>query len=281
MPPAPTSCSSAPTLPAQVYRRLVALCPALELDVAAAGARPSPRWVNAEALAAGGEALDAWLEAEASRIHGRHGSAARPHVVASRALHGYLWSVCLMMSGPWYLQHRVPRVHPRDLRIDLTSGRFRLVPGAFACLPGDPAAALPGVRVLPHEQALRDELRSAVAEHVRPLLTALGPRLRRGARALWGMAGDDLVSGVWHLGRALGEEERAVRAAGELLPGPVAPFPGGADFRRLTGRDGRAQLTRTRLGCCLHYTIRPAETCGTCPRLCDAERLDASGTAPD
>jgi hypothetical protein len=59
----------------------------------------------------------------------------------------------------------------------------------------------------------------------------------------------------------------------EVVPGPVPPFPGGADFRRLTGRDGQSYPTRTRLGCCLFYTIRPAEACGTCPRTCDAERL--------
>ncbi|WP_329129082.1 (2Fe-2S)-binding protein [Streptomyces sp. NBC_01476] len=265
-----------------VYRRLVSLCPALDLRVVAPGSAAGPAWVDSAALLAGDGVLDAWLEAEAARIRQRHGRTARPEVVASRALHGYLWAVCLTMSGPWYLQRRVPRIRPRDLRTELPTGAFGIVPGDFACLPGDPAAGRPGVRVLPHEEALRTELRAAVADHVRPLLTALGPRTRRGPRALWGMAGDDLVSGIWHLGRALGEEERAVRAAGELLPGPLPPFPGGADFRRLAAHDGRTHLTRTRLGCCLHYTVRPTETCGTCPRLCDAERLlAAGGSAPD
>ncbi|MFC4031740.1 (2Fe-2S)-binding protein [Streptomyces polygonati] len=286
MPSAPAGPAVVPVaLLAPAYRRLVELCPALELRVTSPGAPVGRGWVDGERLAADGAVLDAWLDAEATRIRDRHGRTARPDVVASRALHGYLWSVCLMMSGPWYLQRRVPRLRPRDLRIDPATGRFAVVPADFACLPGDPAARLSrqagfagqaGIRVLPDENALRAELRSAVADHVRPLLGALGPRLRRGARALWGMAGDDLVSGVWHLGRALGEEEQAVLAAGELLPGPVAPFPGGADFRHLADREGRRLPTRTRLGCCLHYTIRPAETCGTCPRLCDAERLRAA-----
>jgi hypothetical protein len=274
VPLAPASPPAGPAaLVAATYRRLVALCPALELQVAAPGSRPGPGWPDLTRPADSGAALDAWLEAEATRIQDRHGRTARPDVVASRALHGYLWSACLTLSGPWYLRRRVPRLGPGDLHVNLATGALAITPGDFACLPGDPAAGLPGVRVLPDEAALRAELRAAVAQHVEPLLTALGPRLRRGARALWGMAGDDLVSGVWYLGRALGEEEQAIRAAGELLPGPVPPFPGGADFRRLTDHEGRTQPTRTRLGCCLYYTLQPSETCGTCPRLCDAQRL--------
>jgi ferric iron reductase protein FhuF len=87
------------------------------------------------------------------------------------------------------------------------------------------------------------------------------------------MVGDDLVSGIWYLGRALGREDDAVRAATALLPEAVAPYPAGADFRVLTGADGRRHPTRTRTGCCLFYTIRPGEACATCPRTCDAERL--------
>ncbi|MGW2564205.1 (2Fe-2S)-binding protein [Streptomyces sp. NPDC001514] len=264
------SCSA---LLASGYRRLTAICRPWQADVAEPGSRAGQGWADGAELAVRPELLDAYLDSEALRIQSRYAHTARRDVVASRVLHDYLWSVCLLMSGPWYLERRVPRIRPQDVRISLTTGEFAVVPGGFACLPDDPAAALPGIRVLAHEDALRAELRTAVADHVRPLLAAIGPRVRRGPRALWGMVGDDLVSGVWYLGRALGQEEQAVRAAGELLPGPVPPFPGGADFRRLAGRDGQSYPTRTRLGCCLYYAIRPAEACGTCPRTCDAERL--------
>ncbi|AVZ77860.1 iron-sulfur protein [Streptomyces lunaelactis] len=264
------SCSA---LLASTYRRLTALCRALDVDVAQPCAPAGQGWVDGAELAYRPELLDAFLDTEAVRIQNRYAHTARPDVVASRALHGYLWSVCLLMAGPWYLERRVPRIRPGDVHVSRTADAYAVVPGGFACLPGDPAAGLPGARVLPHEEALRGELRAVVADHVRPLLAALGPRLRRGPRALWGMVGDDLVSGIWHLGRTLGEEERAVREAGELLPGPVPPFPGGAGFRQLAGSDGQSYPTRTRLGCCLYYTIRPAQACGTCPRTCDAERL--------
>ncbi|RST04743.1 (2Fe-2S)-binding protein [Streptomyces sp. WAC05374] len=262
------------------YQRLTACCEALDARVAAPGPAARGQLDGAE-LAESPAALDAFVGAEAARIRAHHGRAPRGDVAASRALHGYLWTVSLLMSGAWYLERRVPRVHPREVRLDPSTGAFEVLPASgFACLPDDPAAGLPGTRVLGHEEALRAELRAAVADHVRPLLAAAGPYVRRGPRALWGMVTDDLVSGIWYLGRALGEEERAIAAATELLPAGLPPFPGGAAFRVLHGAEGRRYPTRTRLGCCLYYTLEPAQACLTCPRTCDAERvrrLDADG----
>jgi hypothetical protein len=253
------------------YLRLTAACEALDVRIV----RTEPEGQLDGARLAGDEAaLDAFIDAEAARIAARHGRAPRRDVAVSRALHDYLWSVSLLMSGPWYLERRVPRIAPQDVRLLLATAEFELVPGTdFACLPGDPAAGSPGARVVADEEALRGELRAAVADHVRPLLTAVGPQARRGQRALWGMAGDDLVSGIWYLGRMLGQEERALQAATELLPTAVAPFPGGADFRRLTTPDGRRHPTRTRIGCCMYYAVEADQACATCPRTCDAERL--------
>lgn len=257
-----------------VYRRLADLCDVLSVRIAQPGEGPARAGVSAAELASDPAVLEAFVDAEAARIQDGYGVAPRRDVAASRALHDYAWSVALLMSGPWYLQRRVPRIRPEELRLDLATARFTLTPGTdFACLPDDPAAELPGALTVPHEEALRAELRAAVADHMGPLLTAIGPLVRRGPRALWGMVADDLVSGVWYLGRILGREDDAVRAAGELLPGAVAPYPGGADFRHLTTRDGRRHPTRTRAGCCMYYTLRPDDACGTCPRVRDAERL--------
>lgn len=257
---------------AATYGRLTAHCENLDVAVARPDSFAGQGWVTGGELTAHQGALDSFVAAEAARIRGGHDHIPRPDVAASRALHGYLWSVSLLMSGAWYLERRVPRVRPQDVRVHLETGAFEIVPGSFACFPDDPAAGLPGTRVL-DEESLRVELRAAVVAHMKPLLSVIGPRLRRGQRALWGMAGDDLISGIWYLGRMLGQEDEALRAVDALLPGPVEPFPGGAAFRHLTTRDGERHPTRTRLGCCLYYTIRAAEACGTCPRVCDAERL--------
>ncbi|MGW6909919.1 (2Fe-2S)-binding protein [Streptomyces sp. NPDC054940] len=256
------------------YRRLADLCEVLSVRVAEPGSDAGRTGVTAAELASEPAVLEAFVDAEAARIQDRHTVAPRRDVAASRALHDYAWSVALLMSGPWYLERRVPRIRPEDLRLDFASAMFTLTPGTdFACLPDDSTADLPGALTVPHEEALRGELRRAVADHMAPLLAAIGPLVRRGPRALWGMVSDDLVSGIWYLGRILGREGDAVRAATELLPSGVAPYPGGADFRYLTTRDGQRHPTRTRAGCCMYYTIRPDEACATCPRTCDAERL--------
>ncbi|MFE9771669.1 iron-sulfur protein [Streptomyces sp. NPDC005931] len=258
------------------YRRVIAACDALDAWIVEPGAvddTAAPLPDGAE-LAGTPGVLDSFLDASAARAGTRRGDAPRRDVAASRALHAYLWSVSLLMSGAWYLDRRVPRISPHDIRVDLTTGAIGLVPGQdFACLPDDPASGTAGARIVGHEEELRAELRAAVVDHVRPLLAAIGPSIRRGPRALWGMVADDLLSGVWYLGRILDQEEHAVRAVTELLPTAIAPFPGGADFRRLTGRGGRQYPTRTRLGCCLYYTIDPDRACLTCPRTGDAERL--------
>ncbi|MEU0126482.1 MULTISPECIES: (2Fe-2S)-binding protein [unclassified Streptomyces] len=274
--PAPASlrpAESAAALLASTYHRLAGLCPAPGAEVAAPGSPAGQDWVDVAELSLRPGLLDDFLDEEAARIVEHHDHRARPDVVASRLLHGCLWSVCLLLSGPWYLEGRVPLPRPEDVRVSRRGDRYQVVPGAFACLPGDPAEGLPGVRPVADEAALGDVLRGAVADLVRPLCAALGPRARRGPRALWGMVEDDLVSGIWYLGRMLGEEDRAVAAAGRLLPGPVAPFPAGAGFRRLTDARGGSHPTRDRAGCCLYYTIRPADACATCPRTCDTERL--------
>jgi hypothetical protein len=257
-----------------VYRRLAGLCEVLAVRVVEPGAEIPRTGVSAGELASDRRVLDAFVEAEAARIQERYGTVPRPDVAASRALHDYAWSVSLLMSGAWYLERRVPRIRPEDLRLDLATAEFTLTPGAgFSCLADDPAGRLPGALTVPHEEALQAELRTAVADHMRPLLTAIAPVVRRGPRALWGMVSDDLVSGIWYLGRMLGREGDAVRAATELLPTGLAPYPAGADFRYLTTDDGHRHPTRTRTGCCMYYTIRPDEACATCPRTCDAERL--------
>lgn len=239
---------------AETLRSVVTACGTLRVELLAPGElAPSPRqgWLPLAELTSG---VDELVAAEAARIELETGVAPRLHVAASRLLHHYLWSAALLFSGPWYLTGQLPSIRPEDVWIETSTGNLVLRPTGSA--PGDEAA-----------------LRAAVAAHVEPVLTAFQPSTKRGPRALWGMVTDDLVSGIWYLGRMLGEEEYAVRVAEAVLPGDTAPFPGGADFRRLAGSEGGSHLTRTRLGCCLYYAVKPPEACVTCPRTCDADRV--------
>ncbi|GGU25263.1 (2Fe-2S)-binding protein [Streptomyces lavendofoliae] len=261
----------------EAYDRLAEVFPGLRVRELADG-EPAPRgsgWVGADELAAGGPALDAFLSWDDAQVLRDYGQRARPDVVASFGLHRYAWPACLLITVPWFLHRRVPRLPAGDVAFQRALGRMTVRVREFACLPGDPAAALPGARVVPDEEALRGEVRAAAAEHLGPVLEGFGPRMRRGKRALWGMATDEIVEGLWYVGHLLGEEPRAMAELGLLLPGSGAarPYVGTAGFRELTGPDGTPLPTRDRASCCLFYTLRPEDTCVTCPRTCDADRV--------
>lgn len=106
---------TAPAVLTRTYLRLAASCDALNVRVSPAGgpaagaARPGAPFDGAE-LTERPELLDAFIGAEAARIREKHGHAPRPDVAVARALHDYLWSVSLLMSGAWYPERRVPRV---------------------------------------------------------------------------------------------------------------------------------------------------------------------------
>ncbi|MER6419469.1 (2Fe-2S)-binding protein [Streptomyces sp. NPDC001137] len=272
--PAPRSALS------DAYARLNRVFPGPAVMETAAGEQvpTGGGWIRAASLAEGGVGLDTFLARDDAQVLRDYGVRARPDVVAGFGLHRYAWPACLLITVPWFLLRRVPRLPVDHVSFDrsdpeLSIGRMAVRPAGFACLPGDPAAALPGARVVADEEALREEVRTSVADHLEPVLAAFGPRMRRRGRALWGMATDEVVEGLWYVAQLLGEEQRAVRELEALLPGATKPYAGSAAFRELAGPDGEPLPTRDRISCCMFYTVRPEDTCATCPRTCDADRL--------
>ncbi|GAB2716289.1 (2Fe-2S)-binding protein [Streptomyces bullii] len=271
-----------PSAVAAAYARLASVFPGLAVTELEAGQEPptGTGWIRADELAAGGDALDAFLAWDDAQVLRDYGQRARPDVVASFGLHRYAWPACLLITVPWFLHRRVPRYPATHVSFDraaagLAVGRMAVRPAGFACLPGDPAATLPGARVVPDGEALRAEVRAAVAEHLEPVLAAFGPRMRRRGRALWGMATDEVVEGLWYIAQLLGESEerRAIHELELLLPGSTRPYAGAAAFRELTGPKGEPLRTRDRVSCCMFYTLRPEDACATCPRTCGSDRV--------
>ncbi|MFB7330290.1 (2Fe-2S)-binding protein [Streptomyces adustus] len=260
---------------ADAYARLAEVYPGLTATESR-GPEAAPTgggWVGAAALADGGSGLEAFLAWDDAQVLRDYGQRARPDVVASFGLHRYAWPACLLITVPWFLHRRVPRLPVTHVSYDRGAGRMAVRVASFACLPGDPAAALPGARVVADEEALRAEVRAAVAEHMEPVLAGFGPPMRRRGRALWGMVTDEIVEGLWYVAHLFGEERRAMRELEALLPGATRPYVGSAAFRELTGPDGEPLPTRDRASCCMFYTVRPQDTCATCPRTCDADRV--------
>ncbi|MFD7921708.1 (2Fe-2S)-binding protein [Streptomyces sp. NPDC059740] len=269
----PASPSAPTTSPlAAAYARLAEVFPGLRL-AQMARAPQGEGWVTGASLAAGGPALEDFVAVDAAQALADHGRPARPDVAATFALHRYAWPAALAVTLPWFLLRRVPRTSPQHVSFHRGSGRLAVTAKEFACLPDDEAAGLPGAVVVRDEEALRAEVRSAVATQLEPVLAAFRPLLRRGPRGLWAMVTDEIVEGLWYTGHLLGEEARAKAELARLLPGTVQPFVGGPAFRTLTGPDGAALPTRDRASCCMYYTMRPEDTCITCPRTCDEERV--------
>lgn len=280
--PAPTAGASAlagarpaRSAVADTYARLTGVFPGLSvMELEPGEAAPQDAgWVAVAGLAEGGADLDAFLAWDEAQVIEDHGQQARPDVVASFGLHRYAWPACLLITLPWFLERRVPRFPVEHVTFQRTLGRMAVRTGEFACLPDDPAAGLPGARVVPDEEALRAEVRAAVAEHLEPVLGGFGPRMRRRGRALWGMATDEIVESLWYIAGLLGEEQRAMSELELLLPGATRPYAGSAAFRELTGPNGESLPTRDRVSCCLFYTLRPEDTCATCPRTSDPDRV--------
>ncbi|MEU4996825.1 (2Fe-2S)-binding protein [Streptomyces sp. NPDC021622] len=271
----PALAKRAPSALADAYARLTEVFPGLRVTELG-NEEQAPQgdgWVTAARLAEGGADLDAFLAWDEAQVLKDYGQAGRPDVIASFGLHRYAWPATLLITVPWFLHRRVPRYPVQNVAFQRTLGRMAVRDAGFACLPGDPAAALPGARVVPDEEALRVEVRAAVAEHLGPLLDAFGPRMRRRSRALWSVATDEIVEGLWYIAHLLGEEQRATQDLELLLPGATKPYVGTAGFRELTGPNGESLPTRDRASCCMFYTLRPEDTCVTCPRTCDTERV--------
>ncbi|MFD0275422.1 (2Fe-2S)-binding protein [Kitasatospora sp. NPDC127111] len=260
------------------YRRLGELFPALRVHCAPP--RSGDGWLTGADLVARPEALRELIAHDARDGLARYGRALRPDVAAGFGLHRFTWPTGLLFTLPWFLERRVPLLAPEDVSVRRRTGELTARPGAFACLPDDPAAGLADARPVAGEPELAAVLRSALAGFLTPVLGAFRPEVRRGPRTLWAMATDAVVEGLWYVGGLLGEEERArTELSGLLAPGPtacapgasaasaasVAPFTPGAGF---TPAPPDASTTdRGRASCCLVYTVQPEGMCGGCPRV--------------
>ncbi|GAA0655297.1 (2Fe-2S)-binding protein [Kitasatospora atroaurantiaca] len=253
------------------YARIGSVFP--ELRISPGAPRSGDGWTATTEFVQNLDALRELIAFDARQGLAEYGEPLRPDVAAGFCLHRYTWPVALLFTVPWLLERRVPRIPVEQVSIRRSTGELTVRALEFSCLPDDPAAALPGARVLPDEAALGAELLVALTEHLTPVLAAFRREVRRGPHTLWGMATDDVIEGLWYLGSLLGEEQRAAADLAKLLPGTEQPpFVGGAGFRLLEQPGAAPMRTRTRVSCCLFYTVRPAEACFSCPRTCTEQK---------
>ncbi len=215
-------------------------------------------WVRATEFVSG-TALDDLLDTAARRWQ------ASPHAAAALAFKHYAYWLALPAVLGYATVRRVPLMIPSDvvvrftadhdepfLQVGLAPSRSTGSPIAVAVLPTD--SVLPhgpgrGIRVVPHEAALLDELRSALMdEHLTPVLGHIRRRTHLGRRTLWG----SLASGVAH----------GLSRAADVIPGPttraaeaVLASLGVADLVEIGEQPQSAELTVQRKTCCLAFTL--------------------------
>ena len=213
-------------------------------------------WVRATDLVSGA-ALDDMLDAAARRWQ------AAPHAAAALAFKYYAYWVALPAVLGYATVRRVPLMSPDAvlvrwspdpadatfLQVGLRSRRAGL---SVAVLPSDPL--LPpgprrGIRVVPHEAALLDELRTALMdEHLTPVLGHIRRRTHLGRRTLWG----SLASGVAH----------GLSRAADVIPGPTMAVAESVlaslrigDLVDIAQSEDSAELSVQRRTCCLAFTL--------------------------
>ncbi|MDH6579236.1 iron-sulfur protein [Kitasatospora sp. MAP5-34] len=248
------------------YARLGEVFP--ELHIRSGPPRSGQGWIRTADFLRNPDTLRELIAFDARQGLAQYGEPLRPDVAAGFCLHRYCWPVALLFTLPWFLERRVPRIPADQVSIRRSTGELTFRATEFHCLPDDPAAGLPTARVVPDEAALRAELLATLTEQLAPVLAAFRPEIRRGPHTLRGMATDDVIEGLWYIGSLLGEEERATAELAGLLPGATEGtcFTGRPGFRLLEHPGSPPMRTRTRLSCCLLYTVGPAESCFSCPR---------------
>ncbi|BCJ53421.1 hypothetical protein Asp14428_48960 [Actinoplanes sp. NBRC 14428] len=205
-----------------------------------------------------GDALDVLLESSKRRWQ------AQPHAAAALAWKAYTYWLALPAVLGWASARRVPLLTGADVLIHFDDPRPLVTLGlhpdvTVAVLPSDPLAlsGLPGVRVVPSEAALLEELRrSLLDEHLEPLLDAIHGKVRLGKRTLLG----SLASGVAY----------GVLRSADVLPGSSAENIGvllgtlGVEdlIELVPGRAGKLDVQRKT--CCLAFTLPKPKVCMGC-----------------
>lgn len=199
-----------------------------------------------------------------SEEHPHSSAGIRSTVAAAVLLSDWCWALAALGAGSLAADHRVPDLDPSTVWLQVRDGRVvgaAATSAEFSCSPDDPAAQHPDARRCAD---LDGVLRSELTAHLGRLHVALrrgsSPLLRRGARAMWGAAGDGVATALRLQAERVERPEELLATAERLLA--AAPASWGRHGFDRTGTD----VTRARTSCCLWYRLPATAACVTCPR---------------
>jgi hypothetical protein len=170
--------------------------------------------------------------------------------------------------APYLACHRVPMLRDYGLFFPPSPGPGPRVlwikDAAFIGRPDDPLAGSSGWVNSMDEDALRRRLLESLVAFTEPLVAALHAWSERSRHALWAMAAATWGSQFQTVARALGDEARGVREAGDMYA--MMPEIARAAPAFHAARAGGATSYRQQWGsCCLYFKVAARDFCGSCP----------------
>lgn len=213
-------------------------------------------WTPATDLTSG-SAVPALLAAAARRWN------AQPPAAAALAWKCYTYWLALPAALGYAVAGRVPLMYPENVVVRFNDHQPFLTVGLrrveVVVRADDPIAAyrLPGVRVVPDDDAVRAALRhSIVEEHLAPMMERVREHVHLGRRTLWG----SLASGVSH----------GLSRASDAIPGSTVDAARSV-LRALDVEDlvdltalPYGELRVHRRTCCLAFTLPTPKVCAGC-----------------
>jgi len=234
------------------------------------GVPDEPGWLSTAELIRD-EALLAGILTRTGRGYGTDNRA----YVGTALLRLYLWRILAPAVTAFLSERRLPDLRAENVAMCPSESGFAaglaFAGPRFVALPIDSESDYPDAVVLPSEDALLAWLREALAQtHLSVLIPALrGLRVRRGMRAMWGVAADVCAEAFMLVGGKLECQAEACGYAERMLSGP-GPLSGPTGYFAVES-GGASELTRTRNTCCLYFKLGNG-TCFTCPRNTPDER---------
>ena len=203
----------------------------------------------------------------------------RSDIRGNRLLEIWTWLVATPAAATVLLDRRLPDVCAENVLVVpglwVDPAPVALRSGRFWCLPDDDAADHPDAIVVADERALVLQLNAMLRErHLETLIEVVAERSRRGRRALWRGATDQLVGAFTRAGAALDREADAMALA-RIAGAGERPMRAEVRIERFELDDLPPYTMHLRDGCCLYYRVRGRPpNCSNCPLIDDERRVE-------
>ncbi|MCA9880730.1 MAG: hypothetical protein KC442_23195, partial [Thermomicrobiales bacterium] len=234
---------------AQTFERVRAANPYAQVQIGPPAGQPI--WPLADLLEPESPARD-----DHFAIMARQYKTDDPEVLVRAYFGNLVYAMASVTVGPYVVDRRVPLLDLADLRVmvgEWGTPVALVLPGTrFWCLPDDPAANHADAVPVADASTLRRLLRDHLVQVCAPLIAALRPRARIGARALW-IAAAEACAGILIDALPSGTSEAEAQDALQALVGaPDTPLRARPEIIMLTSGTSQ-QLSLLGNDCCVNF----------------------------